>query len=159
MSVDESETTSLIGTWIMQVSGEVYPLLMEKLRLSQVKFTVKCFWGLQNLQWIGLIFAGSSESITILKFKTNLKCNPALMKMTDCFLGVIFLLQVFFHYELHTRKMGFFWWIKRYLHKKSNSSVSHGKRKTKDATTHNSIAQIKYWHSKGSSTRMLRKDG
>lgn len=50
MSVDESETTSLIGTWIMQVSGEVYLLLMEKLWLSQVKFTVKCFWGLQNLQ-------------------------------------------------------------------------------------------------------------
>lgn len=43
MSVEESETTSLIGTWIIEVSGEVYQLLMEKLRLSQVKFTVKCF--------------------------------------------------------------------------------------------------------------------
>lgn len=43
MSDKESETTSLIGTWIMELSGEVYQLFMEKLQLSQVKFNVKCF--------------------------------------------------------------------------------------------------------------------
>lgn len=37
MSVGESVTTSLTGTWIMELSGEVYQLLMEKLQLSQVK--------------------------------------------------------------------------------------------------------------------------
>lgn len=31
-----------------------------------------------------------------------------------------------------------------YLHKKSNSSISHGIRKPKDSTAHNRIAQIKY---------------
>lgn len=44
-----------------------------------------------------------------------------------------------------------------YLHKKSNSSISHGIRKPKDSTAHNRIAQIKYWHSKGSSTWMLHR--
>lgn len=44
-----------------------------------------------------------------------------------------------------------------YLHKQSNSSISHGIRKPKDSTAHNRIAQIKYWHSKGSSTWMLHR--